>query len=55
MELTDDERALHFTQTVDQGQLRLEGGPLDYAAEVHVHRPDGSPIPGRLGQSIRLG
>ena len=55
MELTDDERALHFTQTVDQGQLRLEGGPLDYAAEVHVHRPDGSPIVGRLGQSIRLG
>ena len=53
-ELTDDERALHFTMTVERGQLRLEGGPLDYAAEVRVHRPDGAPLPGLLGLPVVL-
>jgi alpha-D-xyloside xylohydrolase len=54
IELTDDQRRLNFRMTVDREQLRLEGGPLDYAAVVHVHRPDGAPIEGRLGQAIDL-
>jgi len=43
MDLTDDQRALQFTMTVERDQLRFEGGPLDYEAEVRVHRPDGTP------------
>ena len=53
-ELTDDARALHFTMTLERGQLRLEGGHLDYAAEVRVHRPDGPPLSGLLGRPIVL-
>jgi alpha-D-xyloside xylohydrolase len=52
IELTDDHRRLRFRMTVDREQLRLEGGPLDYAAGVHVHRRDGPPVEGRLGQAI---
>src|SRR4029077_12302173 len=52
MELTDDPRRLHFTTTVDREKLRLEGGPLDYAAAVRVHGRGGAPPEGRLGQTI---
>ncbi len=54
MELTDDHRRLHFTTTVDREYLRLEGGPLEYAAAVRVHRRGGPPVEGRLGQTIEL-
>jgi alpha-D-xyloside xylohydrolase len=54
MNLTDDQRALQFTMTVERDQLRFEGGPLDYEAEVRVHRPDGRPLSGLLGRSIVL-
>jgi len=54
MDLTDDQRALQFTMTVERDQLRFEGGPLDYEAEVRVHRPDGRPLSGLLGRSIVL-
>jgi alpha-D-xyloside xylohydrolase len=54
MELTDDHRRISFAMTVDGKRLRLEGGPLDYAADVHVHRGNGPRIDGRLGQTIDL-
>ncbi|TME85314.1 MAG: alpha-xylosidase, partial [Chloroflexi bacterium] len=54
MELTDDHRRLHFTTTVDREYLRLDGGPLEYAAAVRVHRRGGPPVEGRLGQTIEL-
>jgi alpha-D-xyloside xylohydrolase len=53
-ELTDDHRRLSFTMTVDAKQLRVEGGPLDYAAAVRAHRGNGPPVDGRLGQTIDL-
>ncbi len=52
VEFTDDHRRLRFTMTVDREHLRLEGGPLEYGAGVHVHRSDGPPVEGRLGQTI---
>ncbi len=54
MELIDDHRRLRFTTTVDREHLRLEGGPLEYAAAVRVHRRGGPPVEGRLGQTIEL-
>jgi alpha-D-xyloside xylohydrolase len=54
MDLTDDQRALQFTMTLERDQLRFEGGPLDYEAEVRVHRPDDRPLSGLLGRSIVL-
>jgi len=52
MELTDDHRRLRFAMTVDREHLRLEGGPLDYSADVRVHRRGGPPVEGRLEQTI---
>jgi alpha-D-xyloside xylohydrolase len=54
LELTDDRRRLRFQLAVEGGRVRLDGGPLDYEAEVHVHRPDGPPLAARLGQPIAL-
>jgi alpha-D-xyloside xylohydrolase len=54
MELTDDHRRLHFTMTVGREQLLLEGGPLEYAAVVRVHRRGGAAVESRLGQTIEL-
>jgi alpha-D-xyloside xylohydrolase len=54
MNLTDDRRALHFTMTVERDQLLCEGGPLDYPAEVRVHRPAGPPHSGLLGRPVVL-
>jgi hypothetical protein len=45
---------LRFQLTVEGGRVRLDGGPLDYEAEVHVHRPDGPPLAARLGRPIAL-
>jgi alpha-D-xyloside xylohydrolase len=53
-ELADDRRQLRFQLTVEHAHAQLDGGPLDYEAEVHVHRPDGSPVAGRLGRPIAL-
>jgi alpha-D-xyloside xylohydrolase len=52
IELTDDHRQLKFTTTVDDQHLRIEGGPLDYAPQVRVHRHDGEPVDGRLAETI---
>jgi len=52
MELTEDHRRLRFAMTVDREHLRLEGGPLDYSADVRVHRRGGPPVEGRLEQTI---
>jgi hypothetical protein len=54
MELTDDHRRLQFTMTIDRAHLRLDGGPLEYGADVRVHR-SGRPLAiGRIGQTIDL-
>jgi alpha-D-xyloside xylohydrolase len=52
-ELADDHRRLHFTMHVDQENVRLEGGPLDYVPEFHVHRPGVAPTRGLLGEPIK--
>jgi alpha-D-xyloside xylohydrolase len=52
MELADEYRQLRFMMTVDREHVRLEGGPLAYAAAVRVHRRDGPPVESRLGQTI---
>ena len=54
IEFSDDHRRLHFTMTVDSQHLRLEGGPLDYEAQIRVHQRDGQSIEGLLGQSFGL-
>ena len=54
LEVTDDRRRLRFQLTVEATQVRLDGGPLEYEAEVHVHRPDGPPLSGRLGRPVVL-
>jgi alpha-glucosidase (family GH31 glycosyl hydrolase) len=53
-ELTDDHRQLQFTMRVDDQHLRLEGGPLDYEAQIRVHQRDGQFVEGLLGQSIEF-
>ena len=54
LEVTDDHRSLSFQLTVDRGRVVLEGGPLDYVPIVRIHRPDGAPIEGGLGQATEL-
>jgi alpha-glucosidase (family GH31 glycosyl hydrolase) len=53
-DLTDDHRHLRFQLSVEGSRLRLDGGPLDYAAEVRLHRPGTPPSADRLGGSITL-
>ena len=53
-EVTDASRRLSFQLTANDEEVRLEGGPLDYPAEAHVHRPNGPPIPGQLGRAVPL-
>ena len=50
--LSDDRRHLRFKLTVAEQSILLEGGPLDYEAVVSVHRPDGPPRAGILGQPV---
>jgi alpha-D-xyloside xylohydrolase len=52
MELTDDHRLLRFQLTVEPARVQLDGGPLDYRADVRVHRTDGPALAGHLGQPI---
>src|SRR3989442_3604496 len=52
IEVTDDQRQLQFTMTVDREPLRLQGDPLDYLPKIPVHRLDGSPVDGLLGQTL---
>jgi alpha-D-xyloside xylohydrolase len=51
-DLSDDHRRLRFQLTVDGGRVQLDGGPLDYDADVFVHRPSGPPIAGLLGRPV---
>ena len=53
-DLSDDHRRLRFQLTVEGGRVQLDGGPLDYDADVFVHRPGGPPIAGLLGQPVVL-
>jgi alpha-D-xyloside xylohydrolase len=55
MDLTDDHRVLHFTMTVDEERLLLQGGPLNYVPEVHVHRDGAASVGGWLGKTIKQG
>ena len=50
--LSDDRRQLRFKLSVTDQSILLEGGPLDYEAVVSVHRPDGPPRAGILGQPV---
>jgi alpha-D-xyloside xylohydrolase len=52
IELTDDRRRLRFQLSVGGGRVLLNGGPLDYAAEMRVHRPGSPPLSGQLGQPV---
>jgi alpha-glucosidase len=53
-ELSDDRRQLRLRLAVDDRSVLLEGGPLDYEADVFVHRPGGPPIAGLLGRAVVL-
>jgi alpha-D-xyloside xylohydrolase len=54
LELDDDHRRLSFKLVVNGSRVVLEGGPLDYAAEVRVHQSDVEPLVGQLGQPMTL-
>ena len=54
VEVTDDRRELRCQLTVETGRVVLEGGPLDYAPIVRVHRAGGSPIESHLGESVEV-
>jgi alpha-D-xyloside xylohydrolase len=53
--VADDTRRLTFRLTADNNAALFEGGPLDYAADVVLHRPGGQPIRGKLGTPITFG
>ena len=53
-QLRDDRRQLRFEVHRDRETLRVDGGPLDYDPAVRIHRPQGRPIPARLGQTVSL-
>lgn len=52
IELTDAQRQLRMQLTVEGRSVLLEGGPLDYEADVYVHRPDGPRVAGLLGRPV---
>jgi len=54
IELTDDQRHLRFHLTVEDRIVLLEGGSLDYAPIVRIHRPGSVPIDSNLGESVEL-
>ena len=54
MELADDHRQLRFRLTIERDRVQLDGGPLDYRADVRVHRPEGQPLAGHLGLPVAL-
>ena len=51
-EISDDRRHLRFELRVTDALVMISGSTLDYLPEVRVHRPDGPPVKGRLGQEI---
>ena len=53
-ELADDRRRLRLKLAVNEQSALLEGGPLDYAAEVRVHRQDTPTVAGVLGRPVLL-
>jgi len=53
-EVSDDRRHLRLRLAVDDRSVLLEGGRLNYEADVFVHRPGGPPIAGRLGRAVVL-
>jgi alpha-D-xyloside xylohydrolase len=53
-QINDDRRQLRFRLTVSGDQVLLEGGPLDYEAQLRVHRDGGSRIPGQLGRVVTV-
>ena len=53
-QINDDRRQLHFRLTVSADQVLVEGGPLDYGAQLRVHRDGGSPILGQLGRAVAV-
>jgi alpha-D-xyloside xylohydrolase len=54
LEFSDDRRTLRMTLSVDGTRATLDGGPLDYVAEVRVHRSGGAPLVGQLGEPVTL-
>jgi alpha-D-xyloside xylohydrolase len=54
LELADDHRSLRFRLVINGPLVILEGGPLEYAAQVRVHRSGGGPVVGQLGQPVTL-
>ena len=54
LEVSDDRRQLRLVLTVNQQSVLLEGGSLDYTPIVRIHRPEGRPVVGRLGERIEL-
>jgi len=54
IEFSDDRRQLRVELTVDDRNVLVEGGPLDYDADVRVHRPDAPPLAGLLGRPVVL-
>jgi alpha-D-xyloside xylohydrolase len=52
VEISDDRRQLRFELRTSGEQVLLSGGPLDYVPEIRLHRRDGPPVEGRLGQTI---
>ncbi|TMC44172.1 MAG: glycoside hydrolase family 31 protein, partial [Chloroflexi bacterium] len=54
LQVSDDHRELRLQLTVDERSVLLDGGQLDYVPDVRVHRPDGTPIDGRLRERIEV-
>ena len=53
-EVSTDQRRISLQLTVSEGSVLLEGGPLDYLPIVRIHRREGPPDVGRLGEHIEL-
>jgi alpha-D-xyloside xylohydrolase len=53
-EVNNDQRRISLQLTVSEGSVLLEGGPLDYLPIVRIHRREGPPVVGRLGEHIEL-
>jgi alpha-D-xyloside xylohydrolase len=53
-EVADDLRQLRVQLRVDGTHVVLEAGPLNYAAEVRVHRSDRPPLLGVIGEPVIL-
>ena len=53
-EISDDRRHLRFRLTVSGDQVVLEGGPLQYEAQLRVHRDGAPPISGQLGRAVAV-